>query len=93
VSYELKEAFSLFANKRSSVRTKYLFILNFDLIELKFILNLIVITTEKTNILLRYLHQQWDKKKALKKRETTHDNENESTNARKKKRNESETNP
>jgi DET1- and DDB1-associated protein 1 len=56
-------------------------------------LNLIVITTEKTNILLRYLHQQWDKKKALKKRETTHDNENDSTNARKKKRNETETNP
>jgi DET1- and DDB1-associated protein 1 len=56
-------------------------------------LNLIVITTEKTNILLRYLHQQWDKKKALKKRETTHDNENDNTNARKKKRNETETNP
>ncbi|KAL8565284.1 DET1- and DDB1-associated protein 1 [Nucella lapillus] len=28
-----------------------------------------VITTEKTNILLRFLHQQWDKKKTSKKRE------------------------
>ncbi|TKS74310.1 DET1- and DDB1-associated protein 1 [Collichthys lucidus] len=28
-----------------------------------------VIVTEKTNILLRYLHQQWDKKNAAKKRE------------------------
>lgn len=28
-----------------------------------------VITTEKTNILLRYLHQQWDKKNAQKKRD------------------------
>lgn len=27
-----------------------------------------VITTEKTNILLRYLHQQWDKKNLHKKR-------------------------
>jgi len=51
-----------------------------------------IITTEKTNILLRYLHQQWDKKKALKKRETNEDNENESQNARKKKRNDSQTN-
>lgn len=25
--------------------------------------------TEKTNILLRYLHQQWDKKNAAKKRD------------------------
>lgn len=29
-----------------------------------------IITTEKTNILLRYLHQQWDKKNALKKRDS-----------------------
>ncbi|XP_052697732.1 DET1- and DDB1-associated protein 1-like [Crassostrea angulata] len=28
-----------------------------------------VITTEKTNILLRYLHQQWDKKNQNKKRD------------------------
>ncbi|XP_037510583.1 DET1- and DDB1-associated protein 1 isoform X2 [Rhipicephalus sanguineus] len=28
-----------------------------------------VITTEKTNILLRYLHQQWDKKSSSKKRD------------------------
>ncbi|NXS86318.1 DDA1 protein, partial [Erpornis zantholeuca] len=28
-----------------------------------------VIVTEKTNILLRYLHQQWDKKNAAKKRD------------------------
>ncbi|XP_013392759.1 DET1- and DDB1-associated protein 1 [Lingula anatina] len=28
-----------------------------------------VITTEKTNILLRYLHQQWDKKNTSKKRD------------------------
>merc|ERR1712096_47122 len=27
-----------------------------------------VIVTEKTNILLRYLHQQWDKKASTKKR-------------------------
>jgi DET1- and DDB1-associated protein 1 len=33
-----------------------------------------VIVTEKKNILLRYLHQQWDKKNAPKKRE--HGNEN-----------------
>ncbi|CAG2104504.1 unnamed protein product [Medioppia subpectinata] len=52
-----------------------------------------IITTEKTNILLRYLHQQWDKKKALKKRETNDDNDNESQNARKKtKKNDSQTN-
>jgi len=51
-----------------------------------------IITTEKTNILLRYLHQQWDKKKALKKRETNDDNENETQSARKKKRNESQQN-
>ncbi|XP_027250603.1 DET1- and DDB1-associated protein 1 isoform X4 [Cricetulus griseus] len=29
----------------------------------------LVIVTEKTNILLRYLHQQWDKKNAAKKRD------------------------
>ncbi|KAK2172759.1 hypothetical protein NP493_932g00064 [Ridgeia piscesae] len=29
-----------------------------------------VITTEKTNILLRYLHQQWDKKNSTKKRDS-----------------------
>uniref|UniRef100_A0AAQ4S346 DET1- and DDB1-associated protein 1 n=1 Tax=Gasterosteus aculeatus aculeatus TaxID=481459 RepID=A0AAQ4S346_GASAC len=29
----------------------------------------LVIVTEKTNILLRYLHQQWDKKNSAKKRE------------------------
>ncbi|XP_074650777.1 DET1- and DDB1-associated protein 1-like [Tubulanus polymorphus] len=28
-----------------------------------------VITTDKTNILLRYLHQQWDKKNLHKKRD------------------------
>ncbi|XP_061870790.1 DET1- and DDB1-associated protein 1 isoform X1 [Colius striatus] len=28
-----------------------------------------IIVTEKTNILLRYLHQQWDKKNAAKKRD------------------------
>uniref|UniRef100_A0A7N8Y6W2 DET1- and DDB1-associated protein 1 n=1 Tax=Mastacembelus armatus TaxID=205130 RepID=A0A7N8Y6W2_9TELE len=28
-----------------------------------------IIVTEKTNILLRYLHQQWDRKNAAKKRE------------------------
>ncbi|XP_053185807.1 DET1- and DDB1-associated protein 1-like [Scomber japonicus] len=28
-----------------------------------------IIVTEKTNILLRYLHQQWDKKNSAKKRE------------------------
>ncbi|XP_040911275.1 DET1- and DDB1-associated protein 1-like isoform X2 [Toxotes jaculatrix] len=31
-----------------------------------------IIVTEKTNILLRYLHQQWDKKNAAKKREQEH---------------------
>ncbi|XP_035490830.1 DET1- and DDB1-associated protein 1 isoform X1 [Scophthalmus maximus] len=32
-----------------------------------------IIVTEKTNILLRYLHQQWDKKQnAAKKREQEH---------------------
>ncbi|ESP05559.1 hypothetical protein LOTGIDRAFT_203011 [Lottia gigantea] len=30
-----------------------------------------VITTEKTNILLRYLHQQWDKKNTNKKRDSS----------------------
>ncbi|KAK6189000.1 hypothetical protein SNE40_005060 [Patella caerulea] len=30
-----------------------------------------VITTEKTNILLRYLHQQWDKKNTSKKRDSS----------------------
>ncbi|KAK2164862.1 hypothetical protein LSH36_58g18068 [Paralvinella palmiformis] len=29
-----------------------------------------VITTDKTNILLRYLHQQWDKKNTSKKRDS-----------------------
>ncbi|XP_019627251.1 PREDICTED: DET1- and DDB1-associated protein 1-like isoform X4 [Branchiostoma belcheri] len=33
-----------------------------------------VITTEKTNILLRYLHQQWDRKNAHKKRDTSRAN-------------------
>ncbi|MEQ2251171.1 DET1- and DDB1-associated protein 1 [Ilyodon furcidens] len=28
-----------------------------------------IIVTEKTNILLRFLHQQWDKKNTVKKRE------------------------
>ncbi|XP_076465873.1 DET1- and DDB1-associated protein 1-like [Babylonia areolata] len=32
--------------------------------------NQVVITTEKTNILLRYLHQQWDKKRVTKKRDS-----------------------
>ncbi|XP_008331896.1 DET1- and DDB1-associated protein 1-like [Cynoglossus semilaevis] len=31
-----------------------------------------IIVTEKTNILLRYLHQQWDKKNTAKKREQEH---------------------
>ncbi|KAG7266817.1 hypothetical protein CRUP_008650, partial [Coryphaenoides rupestris] len=31
-----------------------------------------IIVTEKTNILLRYLHQQWDKKNAGKKRDPDH---------------------
>ncbi|XP_054160255.1 DET1- and DDB1-associated protein 1-like [Oppia nitens] len=43
-----------------------------------------IITTEKTNILLRYLHQQWDKKKALKKRETNDENESQTARKRKK---------
>ncbi|KAL5005028.1 hypothetical protein ScPMuIL_018484 [Solemya velum] len=30
-----------------------------------------VITTEKTNILLRYLHQQWDRKNSSKKRDSS----------------------
>ncbi|CAI9726786.1 Hypothetical predicted protein [Octopus vulgaris] len=30
-----------------------------------------VITTEKTNILLRYLHQHWDKKNSNKKRDSS----------------------
>lgn len=37
-----------------------------------------VITTEKTNILLRYLHQQWDKKRErvnAKRRESASDSE------------------
>jgi len=50
-----------------------------------------VITTEKTNILLRYLHKQWEKKSAVKKRDT-HENENESGSSRKKKKNEDNTN-
>jgi len=33
-----------------------------------------VITTEKTNILLRYLHQQWDKKNTSKKRDSNRAN-------------------
>ncbi|KAK7115997.1 hypothetical protein V1264_001756 [Littorina saxatilis] len=33
-----------------------------------------VITTEKTNILLRYLHQQWDKKNSTKKRDSNRAN-------------------
>lgn len=33
-----------------------------------------IITTEKTNILLRYLHQQWDKKNSLKKRDSSRAN-------------------
>ncbi|XP_061588632.1 DET1- and DDB1-associated protein 1-like isoform X2 [Cololabis saira] len=35
-----------------------------------------IIVTEKTNILLRYLHQQWDKKNAGKKREQEPEGEN-----------------
>ncbi|XP_013783846.1 DET1- and DDB1-associated protein 1-like [Limulus polyphemus] len=31
-----------------------------------------IIITEKTNILLRYLHQQWDKKNSSKKRDSGH---------------------
>ncbi|XP_055319603.1 DET1- and DDB1-associated protein 1 [Sitodiplosis mosellana] len=41
-----------------------------------------IIVTEKKNILLRYLHQQWDKKAPVKKRE--HSNENTGENARTK---------
>uniref|UniRef100_U5EMX0 DET1- and DDB1-associated protein 1 n=1 Tax=Corethrella appendiculata TaxID=1370023 RepID=U5EMX0_9DIPT len=37
-----------------------------------------IIVTEKKNILLRYLHQQWDKKNAPKKREHGNENTNES---------------
>ncbi|KAK7442572.1 hypothetical protein BaRGS_00040511 [Batillaria attramentaria] len=33
-----------------------------------------VITTEKTNILLRYLHQQWDRKNSNKKRDSNRAN-------------------
>lgn len=36
-----------------------------------------IIVTEKTNILLRYLHQQWDKKNALKKRDHLNIDNNE----------------
>ncbi|XP_063706514.1 DET1- and DDB1-associated protein 1 [Culicoides brevitarsis] len=42
-----------------------------------------VIVTEKKNILLRYLHQQWDKKNMPKKRELAADAATEA-NARKK---------
>ncbi|XP_033634903.1 DET1- and DDB1-associated protein 1-like [Asterias rubens] len=43
-----------------------------------------VITTEKTNILLRYLHQQWDKKNNQKKRDTSSANmESDTSPARK----------
>ncbi|XP_782211.1 DET1- and DDB1-associated protein 1 isoform X2 [Strongylocentrotus purpuratus] len=43
-----------------------------------------VITTEKTNILLRYLHQQWDKKNVHKKRDQGNANlDSESPPARK----------
>jgi DET1- and DDB1-associated protein 1 len=50
-----------------------------------------IITTEKTNILLRYLHQQWDKKKSLKKRENTQNGtDSDSGLARKRPRNEPE---
>lgn len=38
-----------------------------------------IIVTEKTNILLRYLHQQWDKKNAAKKREQDPPAEGENT--------------
>lgn len=43
-----------------------------------------VIVTEKKNILLRYLHQQWDKKNAPKKRE--HGNEGNNDTLRKRPR-------
>ncbi|XP_055548886.1 DET1- and DDB1-associated protein 1 [Wyeomyia smithii] len=43
-----------------------------------------VIVTEKKNILLRYLHQQWDKKNAPKKRD--HGNEPSSDALRKRPR-------
>lgn len=41
-----------------------------------------IIVTEKKNILLRYLHQQWDKKNVPKKRELP--NDTAEANARKK---------
>lgn len=45
---------------------------------------LLVIITEKKNILLRYLHSTWDKKNAPKKRESSEQQEN--TTARKRQR-------
>ncbi|XP_064474660.1 DET1- and DDB1-associated protein 1-like [Ornithodoros turicata] len=48
-----------------------------------------VITTEKTNILLRYLHQQWDKKCNAKKRDASRtSHEEEATTTRKRARTE-----
>ncbi|EEB18215.1 conserved hypothetical protein [Pediculus humanus corporis] len=45
-----------------------------------------VIVTEKTNILLRYLHQQWEKKQALKKRDLSNVETNEENGVRKRAR-------
>lgn len=44
-----------------------------------------IIVTEKTNILLRYLHQQWDKKNALKKRDHLNIDSSEDNTSNKKK--------
>ncbi|KAG1672867.1 DET1- and DDB1-associated protein 1 [Nymphon striatum] len=43
-----------------------------------------IITTESTNILLRYLHQQWDKKNSQKKRDQTRANLTEEDSTRKR---------
>ncbi|XP_073998965.1 DET1- and DDB1-associated protein 1 isoform X2 [Rhodnius prolixus] len=48
-----------------------------------------VIVTERTNILLRYLHQQWDKKHLNKKRELSESEEDDETNLNKKVRRDS----
>ncbi|XP_032420627.1 DET1- and DDB1-associated protein 1-like isoform X4 [Xiphophorus hellerii] len=49
-----------------------------------------IIVTEKTNILLRYLHQQWDKKNSGKKREQEQTEEDSMAPPRKMARTDSE---
>ncbi|XP_008431638.1 DET1- and DDB1-associated protein 1-like isoform X1 [Poecilia latipinna] len=49
-----------------------------------------IIVTEKTNILLRYLHQQWDKKNSGKKREQEQTEEDSAAPPRKMARTDSE---